>query len=285
MRFRTSFLCLFFIATFFASYSVHAQSANTQQTLNQYISDLQKNPNDNALREKIIKHVQTMKQKPAVPEEARRHFVKAVTMQKEAKDIRGFELAANAYSQALLIAPWWADAYYNRGLALESSNQYDEAVRALKFYLLTNPGNSELRAAQDKIYALEAKKEMAQVKETAPAEKPKADLDVSGRWRTIELPCSAYMYAEYRLEDYKLYHTTVYEDKTITNPNCPSVLSKYRDQKIEQQSWIRSGKNKFRRSTSATAEELEFIGDKAFYSIIDLGDSNNRGSFIYMRER
>ena len=38
-----------------------AQSSNPQQILVQYIADLQKNPNDNALREKIIRHVQTMR--------------------------------------------------------------------------------------------------------------------------------------------------------------------------------------------------------------------------------
>ena len=42
--------------------AVEAQSP--QATLKQYISDLQKNPNDNALREKIIKLVQIIKPAP-----------------------------------------------------------------------------------------------------------------------------------------------------------------------------------------------------------------------------
>jgi len=141
------------------------QAQTQQQTLTQYVADLHKNPNDNALREKIIKHVQGMRQKPAVPEEARRYFVKAVTMQKEAKNTKGFEIAVNAYNQALLIAPWWPEAYYNLSIALESSGQYDEAVKALKLYLGTNPSASESRTVQDKIYALEAKKEISQVQE------------------------------------------------------------------------------------------------------------------------
>ena len=152
-----------FVLIFVFMFAVQAQSP--QEILNQYIADLQKNPNDNPLREKIIKHVQTMKPAPAIPEEARRYFVKAVTMQKEAKNTKGFEIAANAYNQALLIAPWWPEAYYNLSIALESSGQYDEAVKALKLYLVTNPSASEVRAAQDKIYALEAKKEISQVQE------------------------------------------------------------------------------------------------------------------------
>lgn len=139
--------------------TVLAQSP--KETLNQYIADLQKNPNDYALREKIIRHVQGMRQKLAIPEEARRHFIKAVTMQKEAKDTKGFESAANSYNQALLIAPWWPEAYYNLSIALEQSGQFDGAMKALRLYIMTNPAPADVRAAQDKIYAIEAKKEMA----------------------------------------------------------------------------------------------------------------------------
>jgi hypothetical protein len=139
--------------------TVLAQSQ--KDTLNQYIADLRKNPNDNALREKIIRHVQGMQQKPAIPEEARRHFIKAVTMQKEAKDTKEFESAANSYHQALLIAPWWPEAYYNLSIALEQSGQFDGVMKALRLYIMTNPAPADARAAQDKIYEIEAKKEMA----------------------------------------------------------------------------------------------------------------------------
>ena len=52
-----------------------AQTASPQQTLNQYVSDLQRSPNDTALREKIIALVQTMRPAPAITEEARRHYI------------------------------------------------------------------------------------------------------------------------------------------------------------------------------------------------------------------
>lgn len=157
---KISLIALALVLLFVFMSLVQAQSP--QDTLTQYLSDLQKNPNDYALRQKIIRHVQTMKPAPAIPEDARRYFVKAVTMQKEAKNTKGFEIAVNAYNQALLIAPWWPEAYYNLSIALESSGQYDEAVKALKLYLVTNPSASDVRAAQDKIYAIEAKKEISQ---------------------------------------------------------------------------------------------------------------------------
>ena len=46
-------LVLMFVLLFLAAFSVHGQSTNPQYTLNQYVSDLQKNPNDYVLREKI----------------------------------------------------------------------------------------------------------------------------------------------------------------------------------------------------------------------------------------
>ncbi len=58
---------LFLLAIVFLPLFSQVQAATPQQTLNQYISDLQKNPDDYALREKIIKHVQTMKPAPAIP--------------------------------------------------------------------------------------------------------------------------------------------------------------------------------------------------------------------------
>ncbi len=180
-RRNTIWIFLFLVAVVIIPLSIRAEG-NPQELLKQCISDLQKNPNDNALREKIIKHVQAMKSAPEIPEEARRYFVKAVTMQKEAKDTRGFELAVNSYNQALLIAPWWADAYFNLSIALEQSGRFDAAVNALKLYLLTSPSTSDARAALDKIYVIEAKKQMVQEKETIKEEKKKRETDFSGVW-------------------------------------------------------------------------------------------------------
>lgn len=141
------------------------QAQSPQETLNQYIADLQNNPNDYALREKIIRHVQGMKQKPAISEEANRHFIMADTFRQKAKDNKGYELAISEYREALLIAPWWAAAYNNMGILLEQVGRYDEAISALKLYIATNPPDA--RAAQNKIYQIEAAKKMA-AQESSP---------------------------------------------------------------------------------------------------------------------
>ena len=68
--------------------------------------------------------------------------------------------AAQSFTEALKIAPWWGDAYYNLGVAQELAEKYDEAEQAFNFYLLSNPGAAEKREVQDRIYALSAKRKL-----------------------------------------------------------------------------------------------------------------------------
>lgn len=140
-----------------------AQQGNSQAILKQYVTELQKHPNDNALREKIINHVRTMKPAPVVPEEARRHYVMARTLLKDAKDMKDYSAAIEELKAALLVAPWWREAHKNLGVALESVQRYQEAIAAFRLYLLTGPKESDARNAQDEIYIIEAKqKKLAQ---------------------------------------------------------------------------------------------------------------------------
>jgi len=137
----------------FAS-DMRAQTASPDNILKQYVADLQKNPNDYALREKIIRHVQTMKPAPAIPESARRHYVKGSTLYDDSKNPSESADASEEFRQSLLIAPWWGDAYMKMGLALESSKRYDEAIAALKLFIATNPKDDVMRKAQDEIYKI-----------------------------------------------------------------------------------------------------------------------------------
>lgn len=152
-------------------FTEYSPAKTPQEILDQYVTELQKNPNDYALREKIIRHVQTMKPSPAIPAEAKRPFVKGITFQKEATSPSDFELAIKYYKEALLLAPWWSDAIYNLALAQESAGKYNEAMQNLKLYLLTKPKDAD--EAETKLYTLEAKKEKA-VKDTVNAGERKA---------------------------------------------------------------------------------------------------------------
>jgi hypothetical protein len=161
MKFKVLFVCLFFVATFFVSFPGLAQSSSPQDTLNQYVADLQKNPDDNALREKIIKLVQEMTPAPVIPEEARRHYVKASTLLEDAKQPSEYADAADEFRQALLVAPWWGESYMKMGMVLEIAGRYADAIASLKLFMATNPEDDMLRKTQDEIYKIEAKQEKA----------------------------------------------------------------------------------------------------------------------------
>ena len=73
-------------------------------------------------------------------------------------------LAAQSFNEALKVAPWWSDAYYNLGIAQELAEQYDEAEKAFNFYLLGNVSAKEKRVVQDRIYELAAKRKLSGVR-------------------------------------------------------------------------------------------------------------------------
>jgi len=176
---------IFILALLALAASAYAQTPREQ--LNQMVQQLQKTPNDNALREKIIKLTQGVKPRPAIPEEANRAFVKGNVFQKEAKDASGYDLAISAYREALRVAPWWGDAYFNLAVALEAAGKFDEAIASVKLYVASVPGASaEAREAQNHIYAIEAKSEMASRQAVARAaeERERQRPSVEGRWET-----------------------------------------------------------------------------------------------------
>lgn len=65
-------LLLFVFALFVLAASAYAQSP--REELQQMVEQLQKTPNDHALREKIIKLAAEIKPAPEIPEEAERHM-------------------------------------------------------------------------------------------------------------------------------------------------------------------------------------------------------------------
>lgn len=119
---------------------------------------------DISTRRLVIKLGRQLKPAPAISEEARKYFVEGSAIVKAAKNSTQQVLAVTSFIEALKIAPWWGDAYYNLGVAQDLAERYDEAEIALNFYLLTNPSEVERRDVQDRIYALSAKRKLAGMK-------------------------------------------------------------------------------------------------------------------------
>jgi tetratricopeptide (TPR) repeat protein len=154
-----------FVLIFVSMSGVQAQSP--QEILNQYITDLQKNPSDYALREKIIKHVQTMKQKPVMSTEAEKYEGRAEYAIKNAKNEADFLDAAKEYDKALLLAPWVSSYYFNQAIAYEKAGKPKEAKQSFEFYLLAAPDAQDARDVRKRIAGLEYAAEKA-AKESSP---------------------------------------------------------------------------------------------------------------------
>jgi hypothetical protein len=139
------------------------QAGKLREALSHYVTVLQSTPEgsdaEHGLREKIISLVQKIQPPPAIPEEAWKFSVRGQTSIKEAKSPSDFQEAAKEFIKALRIAPWWADGYFNLGLAQEKAGQLNEAIRSFRLYLLAAPNAQDGRQVQDQIYALEYRQE------------------------------------------------------------------------------------------------------------------------------
>jgi tetratricopeptide (TPR) repeat protein len=144
-----------------------AQAQTPQDTLNQYVAELKKNPGDAVLREKIIKFVQTMKPKPVMPEDAERYMARGAAAAKGATAGQDFRDAAAEFQKASLAAPWLPAAYYNLGVTQDKAGQYEEAIQNLKLYIIAAPDASDLKAVKNMIYEIEYRQEKA-AKESSP---------------------------------------------------------------------------------------------------------------------
>ena len=119
----------------------------------QWVASLQQHPDDEALRARII--AAARRRAPAVPEEARRYFIRGNTAMASGLGTYGAQRAIRNYEKALALAPWWGDAYRNLAKAQETAKDYSGAIDALHRFLQTAPDKSQARQAQDHIYALE----------------------------------------------------------------------------------------------------------------------------------
>jgi tetratricopeptide (TPR) repeat protein len=176
--------CCKIVVAIVLAFAASTQAQSPREQLTQMVEQLQKVPNDNALRERIIKLGTEIKPAPAVPEEARRSFVEGVNIVKLAKDESAQKLAIGSFNEALKIAPWWGDAYYNLAVVQELIGQLNDAERTLKWFLLTNPGESDAREAQDRIYGLSAKRKLAAAE--ARAKQEQTDREMTAQAQRFE---------------------------------------------------------------------------------------------------
>jgi formylglycine-generating enzyme required for sulfatase activity len=192
-RFRTfKSLAAILIFGFAGSFSTTVLADPSGETLQQMVDQLRSHPDDKALRERIVKAAREQTPAPAVPEEARRFFIRGNTALEDAQGQDGYLRAIRNYSEAIKIAPWWGDAYHSLAKARDLAKDYPGAIDALGLYLLTGPAQADARQAQDRIYALEEKQD--EKRERAP-EQPApaaaaAAAAIAAPAATVEAPVS-----------------------------------------------------------------------------------------------
>ena len=131
---------IIFVFTFLVlAVNAHAQSPREQ--LNQMVQQLQKTPNDQALRERIIKLAPTLKPSPVLPDSAIAFEGRAQFAFKHAKSESDFLTAAQEYEKALAVAPWVSGYYSDLCTIYEKAGKFEDARRHCGFYLtgLTDP--------------------------------------------------------------------------------------------------------------------------------------------------
>ena len=138
MKFTINFLVLIFGLLLLTS-TTYAQSPRNQ--LQQMIEQLQQSPNDNTLREKIIKLAPTLKPSPALPDAAIAFEGRAQFAFKSAKSENDFLAAAREYEKAVAAAPWVPGYYADLCTIYEKAGKFEDAKRHCGFYLigLTDP--------------------------------------------------------------------------------------------------------------------------------------------------
>ena len=147
--------------------AAQGQSSTPQQTLQQYVADLQRDPDDNVLRKKIIQLALDMNPPPEVPAEARRHMSRGVAAVEDAKTKDDFLDACNEFRQALALAPWLPNGYRNLAIAQDKAGLYIEALASLNSYRRTKPAPPDVEWAEDLQSKIEYRRDKA-AKESSP---------------------------------------------------------------------------------------------------------------------
>lgn len=148
-----------------------AHAANPREELKQLTAQLQGNPTDPALREKIIKLARTTKLAPAIPAEAERFDGRGEYAFKSAKSEADYLAAGQEFEKASNAAPWFAPYYFNAGTAYEKAQRPAEAKRNFEFYLVASPNAQDARDVRRKISGLEFSIEKANSPEAQAAKK------------------------------------------------------------------------------------------------------------------
>jgi tetratricopeptide (TPR) repeat protein len=120
-----------------------------------HASDLTNEDKDlsNKIRDNLCVIYSKLKDKPEIPETARKYMVQANSATTEKK----YADAIKLWNKVLSIAPYYSVAYFNEALLYEFQADYRSSIANMNKYLELYPDAPDARAAKDKIYEWEGK--------------------------------------------------------------------------------------------------------------------------------
>ena len=155
--------CIFSLLGSVPALSAEQKTYTPREELEYYTNILKNTPEgsekDMRIRKKVIELYHKLDPPPAIPKEARRHAMRAEALLEIAKSEREYKKAFGEYKKALIIAPWWADAYFNYALVQEAAEYYEEAIRSYKLFVLAAPNDPAAKEVENKMFKLEVKAE------------------------------------------------------------------------------------------------------------------------------
>jgi hypothetical protein len=184
------YLLIFSVAFSALTGDTYAQSP--REELQQMVGQLQKTPNDNALREKVIKLASTLKPAPALPDTANAFEGRAQVAFRTAKSEDELIVAAREYEKAVAAAPWVFGYYADLCTIYEKAGKLEDAKRHCGFYLIGLIDPAQMAEVKRRIAGLEFGIEKANSPQTAKAVKP-AGPDFSGNWYNGFVPFPVYI--------------------------------------------------------------------------------------------
>lgn len=142
----TGRLIVFTLTLLVLAASAFAQPAREQ--LDQMVEQLQKTPNDTALREQIIRLAQEIKPAPALPDESLRREGRGNAAFRKATEAADYIAAAREFEAASLAAPWVAGYYSDMCTAYEKGGALREAAHSCRLYSIALTDGKDAREAK-----------------------------------------------------------------------------------------------------------------------------------------
>lgn len=116
-----------------------------------------------ALLKDIFNVHSQLKDKPEIPESARKYMVQATSATTDKK----YNNAIGLWNQVLSIAPYYPIAYFDKALLFEQTGDYKGAIENMNKYIELYPDAKDARGAKDKIYEWEGKQKTQPVQQVA----------------------------------------------------------------------------------------------------------------------